>query len=263
MSSLQRLLVAPFETQQFGFEILFLIGDSRSRRAVDVGVEVVFERIVVAALHLGEDAEAFRFAEHRGPGAVVKRQIYLPAVRGVDAPQHAVGLRQFDVADQDDGRADFGVVDQPLVAQLFGQRAGLHAVVGRRIELEMAVMTRQCDVGPGPGPGAAGGVGNVLIFADDAVAASDVNRFVPDDVVQFADRRVDLAVEIVPAAGCEEHGGEQQAAEASVHGKLACFCQTRYSNFGAKKHFRELSSLSGAVSQFDKTGFVFCQYAGC
>ena len=71
----------------------------------------------------------------------------------------------------------------------------------------MAVMTRQCDVGPGPGPGAAGGVGNVLIFADDAVAASDVNRFVPDDVVQFADRRVDLAVEIVPAAGREEHGG--------------------------------------------------------
>ena len=124
-------------------------------------------------------------------------------------------------------------------------------------------MTRQCDVGPGPGPGAAGGVGNVLIFADDAVAASDVNRFVPDDVVQFADRRVDLAVEIVPAAGREEHGGEQQAAEASVHGKLACFCQTRYSNFGVKKHFRELSSLSGAVSQFDKTGFVFCQYAGC
>ena len=215
----QRLAVASFETQQFGFEILFLIGDARSRSAVEIGPEVVFERIVVAALHLGKDAEAFRFAEHRGPRAVVERQVHFPAVRRIDAPQNAVGLREFDIADQHDGRADLGIVDQPFVAQFLGQRTGYPAIIGRRIELEMAVMPCQRGIGPGPGPLAAGGVCNVAVFADDAVAAFHIDRFVADDIVQFADRPVEFVIEFVPAARREKYGGKQQTAKASVHGK--------------------------------------------
>ena len=216
----QRLAVASFETQQFGFEILFLIGDARSRSAVEIGPKVVFERIVVAALHLGKDAEAFRFAEHRGPRAVVERQVDLSAVRRIDAPQNAVGLREFDIADQHDGRADLGIVNQPFVAQLFGQRTGHPAIIGRRVELEMAVMPRQRGIGPGPGPFAAGGVRNVPVFADDAVTAFHIDRFVADDIVQFVDRPVEFVIEFVPAARREEYGGKQQTAEASVHGKM-------------------------------------------
>ena len=114
----------------------------------------------------------------------------------------------------------FGVVYQQFVPQLLGQRTGLHAVVGRRVELEMAVMPRQSSISPCPGPHTAGGVRNVAVFPDHTVAAFHIDRFVVYDIVQFADRRVDLAVEIVPAAGRKECGsGKQQAAEASVHGK--------------------------------------------